>query len=74
MSHTSSPHSDLSEEGKAVNQGHYSACQMHLRYELIAVAIVATVDVTVMTVFSAAMKLGFTTLMRHEDPSELLGI
>lgn len=73
-SHTWSLHSDPNEEGKAVKQGHYSVCEMHLRYELIAVAIVAIVDVTVMTVSSAAMKLGFTTLMRHKDPSETRGI
>lgn len=59
---------------EAVKQPHYSAAQMHLRYQLIAVAIVAIVDVTVMTVSSVPMKLGFTTLMRHEDPSEPLGI
>lgn len=47
---------------------------MHLRYELIAVAIVAIVGVMVMTVSLVAMKLGFATLMRHEDPSKPLGI
>lgn len=71
MSHTSSFHS---EEGKAIKQGHYSMCEMHLRYELIAVAIVAIVGVMVMTVSLVAMKLGFATLMRHENPSKPLGI
>lgn len=66
--------SDPAEGGKAVKQGHYSVCEMRLRYELIAVAIVAIVDVTVMTASSVTMKLGFMTVMRHEDPSGPLSI
>lgn len=56
---------------KAVKQGHYAECEMHLHYELIVIAIV---DVTVMTVSMVAMKLVFMTLMRHKEPSEPLCI